>query len=101
MTLPKLTHPVHYEVNVCGGGFDTVRDRFQVWKHEPLVSRPDRLMFEGKTEVRRLGDAGLDGTEATRRALQRASRPQDAFALAAHASDDGREWWIVLAAYEA
>lgn len=63
-TWPKPTHPVHYEVNVRGGGFDTARDRFQVWKHEPPVSRPDRLMFEGKREVRWLGNAGFDDTEA-------------------------------------
>ncbi len=82
-TWPKPTHPVHYEVNVRGGGFDTARDRFQVWKHEPPVSRPDRLMFEGKREVRWLGNAGFDDTEAVRRALQSASHPQDDFALAA------------------
>lgn len=81
-TWPKPTHPAHYEVNVRGGGFDTARDRFQVWKHEPPVSRPDRLKFEGKREVRWLGNAGFDDTEAVRRALQSASRPQDDFALA-------------------
>ncbi|WP_423761001.1 hypothetical protein [Burkholderia sp. NLJ2] len=101
MTSPKQTHQVHYEINVCGGGFDTVGVRFEAWKLEPLISRPDRLMFEGKTEVRQLGGAGFDGTDAARRALQQASRPQDDFALAAHSSDDGCELWIVLAAYEA
>ncbi|RQS62510.1 hypothetical protein DID96_31375 [Burkholderia sp. Bp8963] len=100
MTLPKQTHQTHYEVNVCGGGFDTVRDRFRIWKQEPLVSRPGRLMFEGKSDVRPLGTGDFDGTEAARRALQRASRPQDNFALAAHACEDGRELWIVLAAYD-
>ncbi|WP_442861571.1 hypothetical protein [Burkholderia sp. USMB20] len=39
-------------------------------------------MFEGKREVRWLGNAGFDDTEAVRRALQSASRPQDDFALA-------------------
>ncbi|WP_415749149.1 hypothetical protein [Burkholderia sp. BCC1998] len=40
-------------------------------------------MFEGKREVRWLGNAGFNDTEAVRRALQSASHPQDDFALAA------------------
>ncbi|MGZ2749494.1 hypothetical protein [Burkholderia stagnalis] len=101
MASQEQTPRTHYEVNVCGGGFDTVRDRFVAWKHEPLIARPDRLMFEGKTEVRRLDACCFDGTEAARRALQDACRPQDDFALAAHVHEDGRELWLVLAAYDA
>ncbi|CAN0619902.1 conserved protein of unknown function [Burkholderia multivorans] len=100
MTLPDQPRQTHYEVNVCGGEFGSVRERFRAWKLEPLVSRPDRLMFEGKTDVRQLDGTDFDSTEAARRALELASWPQDDFALAAHAHEDGLELWIVLAAYE-
>ncbi|RQS12333.1 hypothetical protein DIE07_09190 [Burkholderia sp. Bp9002] len=101
MASEKQTPSAHYELNVCGGGFETVKERFQAWKCEPLVARPGRLMFEGKTEVRRLDARCFDGTEAARRALQDACRPQDDFALAAPAHEDGHELWLVLAAYDA
>ncbi|MDY7787965.1 hypothetical protein U0E10_08585 [Burkholderia ubonensis] len=101
MTLRKRASEVHFEVNVCGGGFDVVGSRFLEWKQEPLISRPNRRMFEGKTDVRRLTDRTFDSTEAARRALEHASRPQDDFALAAPVNEEGRAFWIVLAAYEA
>ncbi|KVN59036.1 hypothetical protein [Burkholderia stagnalis] len=101
MAPQKQTPSVHYELNVCGGRFETVKERFQAWKREPLIARPGRLMFEGKTEVRRLDARCFGDTEAARRALQDACRPQDDFALAAPAREDGRQLWLVLAAYDA
>lgn len=66
MAPQKQTPSVHYELNVCGGRFETVKERFQAWKREPLIARPERLMFEGKTEVRRLDARCFDDTEAAR-----------------------------------
>lgn len=104
MTAPEQTQEtrqVHYEINVCGGEFKAVAQKFRMWKQEPLVSRPDQLMFTGKMRVRRLGHGVFNGSEAARHALQQASRPTDDFALAAQAIEEGRCLWIVLAAYEA
>ncbi|KWF22764.1 hypothetical protein [Burkholderia pseudomultivorans] len=91
---------VRYEVNVCGGGFDSVKHHFTAWKQEPLIYRPERRMFEGKADVRPLGDETFGATEPARFALQRACEPQDPYALAALVHDDGRELWLVMAAYD-
>ncbi|EDT01651.1 conserved hypothetical protein [Burkholderia ambifaria IOP40-10] len=100
MTNPKQRPGVRYEVNVCGGGFDSVKSHFSTWKHEPLIYRPDRRMFEGKADVRPLGAETFGSTEPARLALQRACAPADPYALAARVRDDGRELWLVMAAYE-
>lgn len=56
-------------------------------------------MFEGRSEVRPLSDQCYDDTEKARKALQRACRPEDAYALAAEVCNDDRAMWIVMAAY--
>ncbi|WP_269508963.1 hypothetical protein [Burkholderia sp. IMCC1007] len=99
MTIPKRRPGVRYEVNVCGGGFDSVKSHFSAWKQEPLIYRPDRRMFEGKNDVRPL-DETFSSTERARFALQRACDPGDSYALAARVRDDGRELWLVMAAYD-
>ena len=101
MTNPKQRPGVRYEVNVCGGGFDSLKSHFSTWKHETLIYRPDRRMFEGKADVRPLGDETFGSTEPARLALQRACEPADPYALAARVRDDDRELWLVMAAYEA
>ncbi|KVD80663.1 hypothetical protein WS62_26575 [Burkholderia sp. ABCPW 14] len=92
---------VHYEANVCGGSFESVLDRFEDWKREPLVSRPERRMFEGKDSVRRLGDEAFDSPDKARHALIRSCAPCDRFALAAPIRDDDHCMWLVMAAFEA
>ncbi|WP_110421354.1 hypothetical protein [Burkholderia vietnamiensis] len=99
MTIPKRRPGVRYEVNVCGGGFDSVKSHFSAWKRGPLIYRPERRMFEGKADVRPL-DETFGSTEPARFALQTACEPADAYALAARVRDDGRELWLVMAAYE-
>ncbi|KKL35593.1 hypothetical protein WR30_18005 [Burkholderia contaminans FFH2055] len=101
MTIPKRREGVRYELNICGGGFDSVKNRFKEWKREPLIYRPERRMFEGKADVRQLGDETFGSTEPARFALQRACEPADTYALAARVRDDGRELWLVMAAYDA
>jgi len=100
MTIPKRRPGVRFEVNVCGGGFDSVKSHFSVWKQEALIYRADRRMFEGKADVRLLGDETFGSTEPARFALQCACEPSDPYALAAPVHDDGRELWLVMAAYE-
>ncbi|MDN7491383.1 hypothetical protein CFB40_36075 [Burkholderia sp. AU31652] len=101
MTIPKRRPGVRYEVNVCGGGFDALKSHFNEWKHEPLIYRPERRMFEGKADVRPLGGETFGSTEPARFALQRACEPSDAYALAAQVRDEGRELWLVMAAFDA
>ncbi|MCA8256348.1 hypothetical protein LGM89_24050 [Burkholderia sp. AU31624] len=101
MTIPKRRPGVRYEVNICGGGFDSLKSHFNEWKHEPLIYRPERRMFEGKADVRPLGGETFGSTEPARFALQRACEPSDAYALAAQVRDDGRELWLVMAAFDA
>ncbi|TCG03089.1 hypothetical protein BZM27_51070 [Paraburkholderia steynii] len=91
---------IHYQVNVCGGDFQHVRECFQQWKKEPLVYRKDRRMFEGQNEVRILSDHTFPDPEQARNALEQACRPHDLYALAAEVHDDSRNLWIVMAAYE-
>lgn len=99
--IPKRRQGVRYEVNVCGGGFDSVKSHFNAWKQEPLIYRPERRMFEGKANGRPLGDETFGSTEPARFALQHACDPSDPYALAARVRDDGRELWLVMAAYDA
>ena len=82
------------------GGFDSVKSHFQEWKSEPLIYRPERRMFEGKADVRPLGDETFGSTEPARFALA-ACVAADTYALAARVRDDGRELWLVMAAYDA
>lgn len=89
-----------YQVNICRGDFRHVREIFREWKHEPLVYRRDQTMFEGRDEVRMLTNERYEDVEQARKALQRACRPQDPYALAAEVSDGEHDMWIVMAAYE-
>ena len=76
MTIPKRRPGVRYEVNICGGGFDALKSHFNEWKHEPLIYRPERRMFEGKADVRPLGGETFGSTGARgSRCSARASRP--------------------------
>jgi hypothetical protein len=95
-----MASQIHYQVNVCGGDFQHVRECFRAWKREPLVYRKDRRMFEGQNEVRILSGRTFDNTEQARNALRQACRPHDLYALAADVHDDSRNLWIVMAAYE-
>ena len=88
-----------YEVNVCGGDFQHVRERFREWKNEPLIYRRDQRMFEGRDEVRLLSTRPYSDAEEARKALQNACDPEDAYALAAEVDDGERDIWIVMAAY--
>ncbi|MCA8091772.1 hypothetical protein LGM65_12845 [Burkholderia anthina] len=99
MAIPKRRPGVRDEVNVCGGGFDSVKSHFSAWKQSSLVYRPDRRMFEGKADVRPL-DETFGSTAPARFAFQRAGEPGDPYALAARVRDDGRELWLVMAAYD-
>jgi hypothetical protein len=90
----------HYQVNICKGDFQHVRECFREWKHEPLVYRRGETMFEGRDEVRILSGRRYDDVQEARRALQRACSPLDLYALAAEVNDGEREMWIVMAAYE-
>ncbi len=58
-------------------------------------------MFEGKADVRPLGEETFGATEAVRFALRRACGPAHTHALAARVRDDARELWLVMAAYDA
>jgi len=89
-----------FQVNICRGDFRHVCESFREWKHDPLVYRPGETMFEGRDEVRMLTQDRYDDSEQARKALQRACRPQDLYALAAEVSDGERGMWIVMAAYE-
>ncbi|KWE51354.1 hypothetical protein WL76_18020 [Burkholderia ubonensis] len=91
---------IRYQVNVCGGDFEHVRNCFRQWKKEPLAYRKDRLMFEGQNEVRILSGRSFHDTEQARHALEQACRPYDPYALAAEVHVDSRNLWIVMAAYE-
>jgi hypothetical protein len=96
VTMDKDTH---FQVNVCGGDFQHVLESFQTWKSEPLVYRTNRLMFEGRDEVRMLCERQFDNSERARKALETACRPHDPYALATRFDDGARELWIVMAAY--
>ena len=51
--------------------------------------------------MRPLGGETFGSTEPARFALQRACEPSDAYALAAQVRDEGRELWLVMAAFDA
>ncbi|VWC51245.1 hypothetical protein BLA18109_00064 [Burkholderia lata] len=50
-------------MNTCGGDLSRVRERFDTWKRESLIDRPERRMFDGKDELRELNDIVYDGPE--------------------------------------
>lgn len=77
----------HYQVNICRGDFRHVCESFREWKHEQFVYRRDQAMFEGRDEVRKLSNERYEDIEQARKALQRACKPQDLYALAAEVSD--------------
>lgn len=54
---------IRYDVNTCGGDLSRVRERFDTWKRESLIDRPERRMFDGKDELRELNDIVYDGPE--------------------------------------
>ncbi|WP_423369874.1 hypothetical protein [Burkholderia sp. LMG 32019] len=56
---------IRYDANGCGGDFSHVHERFDTWKRESLVYRPERRMFGGKDEVRVLNDTVHDGPART------------------------------------
>lgn len=89
----------HFEVNVCGGDFQHVLECFREWKNEPLIYRNNRLMFEGRDEVRMFCPTQFDNAERARKALETACDPRDPYALATRFDDGARELWIVMAAY--
>ncbi|MFX1767416.1 hypothetical protein PWP93_33505 [Paraburkholderia sp. A1RI-2L] len=89
----------HYQVNICRGDFQHVCERFLEWKHEPLVYRPGQTMFAGRDEVHMLSKQRYEDAEQARKALQRACRPEDPYALAAEVSNGENDLWIVMAAY--
>ena len=78
-----------------------MKSHFQEWKSEPLIYRPERRMFEGKADVRPLGDETFGSTEPARFALQRACGPPTRMRSRPRVRDDGRELWLVMAAYDA
>jgi hypothetical protein len=95
-----MTKPhTRFQVNICGGDFQHVTECFRLWKNEPLVYRPDSVMFEGRNEVRMLRQDGFDDPERARKALETACGPDDSYALATRYDDGARELWIVMAAY--
>lgn len=95
------TERIRYDANVCGGDFSQVRERFDTWKRESLVYRPERRVFDCKDEVRALNHTGYAGPASAQRALIARCTPSDPFALAAQLAADGRTMWLVMAAYDA
>jgi hypothetical protein len=90
----------HYQINVCGGDFQHVKDCFSAWKGQTLIYRKDQRMFDGKNEVRLLSDQIFDNGERARNALEQTCTPQDSYALAAQVDDGERAIWLVMAAYQ-
>ncbi|UVE68302.1 hypothetical protein L2Y90_29805 [Burkholderia pyrrocinia] len=91
---------IRYDANVCGGDFGHVRERFDAWKRESLVYRPERRVFAGKDEVRELNAIVHDGPERAQRALVAQCAPSDPFALAVRLVAEGRTMRLVMAAYD-
>lgn len=92
---------IRYDANVCGGDFSRVRERFDTWKRESRVHRPERCMFDGKDEVRELNPTVYAGPESAPRARVARCAPSDPFALAARLAAGGRPLWRVMAACDA
>ncbi|NTZ82818.1 hypothetical protein FCJ61_07340 [Burkholderia metallica] len=90
---------IRYDANVCGGDFGHVRERFETWKRESRVYRPERRRFDGKDEVRELNDTVYDGPARAQQALVAQCEPSDPFALAVQLTAEGRTMWLVMAAY--
>ncbi|ABB11749.1 hypothetical protein [Burkholderia lata] len=91
---------IRYDANVCGGDLSHVRERFDTWKRESRIYRPERRMFDGKDEVRELNDVIYDGPERAQRVLVAECTPSDRFALAVWLTTEGRSMWLVMAAYD-
>ncbi|HVE07968.1 MAG TPA: hypothetical protein VNE00_12005 [Paraburkholderia sp.] len=92
---------VHYQANICGGDFQHVKECFDGWKQQPLVYRRNQYMFEGKREVRPLGEGRVfDNGEVAHNVLASTCSPQDPYALAAEIHDGERDLWLVMAAYD-
>ena len=89
---------VRYELNICGGDFQHVRDCFEAWKREPLVYRRNQPMFPGKDEVRCLSGRVLDNGELAHSVLTKSCSPDDPYALAIEVNDGQRDIWLVMAA---
>ncbi|MGR3907456.1 hypothetical protein Q3A80_10415 [Burkholderia sp. SR8] len=92
---------IRYDANVCGGDFSQVRERFDRWKRESRVYRPERRLFDGKDEVRALNHTVYAGPASAQRALVARCTPSDPFALAVQLAAEGRTMWLVMAAYGA
>ncbi|VWB43324.1 hypothetical protein BAR24066_01940 [Burkholderia arboris] len=90
---------IRYDANVCGGDFGHVRGRFDAWKRESRVCRPERRLFDGRDGGRELTDTVYDGPERAQRALAAQCVPSAGFALAVPLTADGRAIWPVMAAY--
>ncbi|KAB0637895.1 hypothetical protein [Burkholderia latens] len=95
------TKRIRYDANACGGDFDDVRERFDTWKRESRVYRPERRVFDGKEEVRELNHTVYTGPASAQRALAAHCAPSDPFALAVRLAAEGRTIWLVMAAYDA
>ncbi|WP_176045367.1 hypothetical protein [Burkholderia sp. BCC1644] len=99
------TERIRYDANACGGEFASVRARFDAWKRESRVCRPEGRMFDGKEEIRALNDIVCDGPERAQQALVAQCAPSDPLALtltltltlAARLTTKGRTMWLVMA----
>ena len=69
MTIPKRRPGVRYEVNVCGGRFDSMKRHVSAWKQAPLIYRPDHRMFEGKADVPPPGPNGAQDAPSDARPM--------------------------------
>ncbi|VWC56263.1 hypothetical protein BLA18112_00321 [Burkholderia lata] len=89
---------IRYDANACGGDLSRVHERFDTWKRESPIDRPERRMFDGKGELLELNDSVYDGPERVRRALAAECTPSDRFALEVTA--EGRTMRLVMAVYD-
>lgn len=96
----RRSSKVHYQVNICGGDFEHVKACFRQWKEEPLVYWSSHRMFEGKEEVRPATDRVVGDGEVAQAMLRELCDPHAPFALAAEVRAEGRDMWLVMAAYE-
>ena len=97
---PRRSSRVHYQVNICGGDFEHVKACFRRWKEEPLVFSRDHRMFEGKEDVRPITDRVVGDGEVAQAMLREMCDPRAPYALAAEVRAEGRDMWLVMAAYE-
>lgn len=95
-----MSAQIRFQVNICGGDFQHVRECFRAWKTEPLLGRSDRWMFDGQNEVRILSGHAFHSAEQASNALKEACKLYDLHALAAEVCDDDGNLWIIMAAYD-